>query len=162
MVLALLVAARVGHQTYRWYVHDDERARIHRLTADLEEAGLEVVKTQLAIDSLRAVVEEMDRELEGTRAAIAAYESHAVGGALPAHLYEAYRGDLAIHNRKVVERNARFDEWREAATRNHAAVTRYNALADSIRATAAEMGEPYYSIPTPAEIALERGLTPRR
>lgn len=162
VVLALLVAARIAHQTYQWYAHDEERARIHGLTARLEDAGLGVVTTQLAIDSLRLIVEEMDRELEGTRAAIAAYERHAVGGALPAHLYEAYRGDLELHNRKVVERNAKFDELRAVASRNHAAVRRYNALSDSIRATAAEMGEPYYSIPTPAEIAHERGLTPRR
>ena len=162
VVLGVLVAARVAHQTYQWYAHDEERARIQGLTEELEHVGLDVVRTQLAIDSLRAVVEEMDHQLEGTRAAVAAYQRHAVGGALPAHLYEAYRGDLEIHNRRVVERNARFDQWREAASRNHAAVRRFNALAESIRATAAEMGEPYYSIPTPAEIALEHGLTPRR
>jgi hypothetical protein len=162
VILALLVFARVAHQTYRWYAHDEERARIEALSALLEDVGLRVVTTQLAGDSLRALVEQMDRGLAGTRAAIAAYERHAVGGALPAHLYGAYRGDLDAHNRRVVERNARFEQWREAVGRNHAAVTRFNSLADSIRVAAAAMGEPYYSIPTPAEIALEHGLVPRR
>lgn len=162
VILALLVFARVAHQAYRWYAHDEERARIEALTSQLKEVGLAVVTTQLASDSLRSLVEEMDRRLESTRAAIAAYERHSIGGALPAHLYGAYQGDLETHNRRVVERNEWFEQWRETVGRNHTAVSRYNALADSIRTTAAAMGEPYYSIPTPAEIALERGLAPRR
>lgn len=162
IVMALLVAAKVGHQTYRWYAHDEERARIESLTGELEDVAIEVVSSQMVADSLRDSIQASDEELEAARAAIAAYEAHAVGGALPVHLYEPYRRELEAHNRRVVARNRSFERWRAAVDRNRAAVTRYNALADSIRMTAAEMGEAYYSIPTPAEVALERGIRPPR
>lgn len=161
-ILAVLVLAKVGHQAYRWYAHDEERARIQALSGVLEDVAIEVVASQLVSDSLRAEIESTDRELETTRAAIARYEEHSIGGALPARMYGPYRRELQAHNRRVEERNAMYERWRDAIARNHAAIDRYNALADSIRATAAAMGEPYYSIPTPAEVALERGLSPRR
>lgn len=162
VVMLLLVFAKVGHQTYRWYAHDEERARIETLTGELEDVAIEVVSSQLVADSLRDAIQASDRGLEAARAAIAAYEAHAVGGALPVHLYDPYRRELEAHNRQVVSRNQSFERWRGVVDRNRAAVDRYNALADSIRMTAAEMGEAYYSIPTPAEVALERGIEPRR
>lgn len=162
VLMVLLVVAKVGHQTYRWYAHDEERARIEALTGELEDVAIEVVSSQLVADSLREAIEASDRELEAARATIAAYEAHSVGGALPVHLYEPYRSELEAHNRRVLTRNQAFERWRGAIHRNRTAVDRFNALADSIRVTAAAMGEAYYSIPTPAEVALERGIEPRR
>lgn len=161
IVVIVLVAGKIGLQTYRWYVHDEERARIQALSSELEDVAVEVVGTQLVSDSLRAVIEGMDEDLEGRRVRIAEYERHAVNGALPVHLYDGYRRELELHNRLVVERNSGYEMWHDAVSRNHAAVERYNALVDSIRSTAAEMGEPYFTIPTPAEIAVERGISPR-
>ena len=55
------------------------------------------------------------------------------------------------------ERNALYREWRGLVDSNRTYVERYNVIVDSIRAAATAMGEPYYPIPTPAEIAARRG-----
>ena len=41
--------------------------------------------------------------------------------------------------------------WQEILDRNRTAGRRYNLLGDSIRDLAMRMGDPYYSVPTPAE-----------
>lgn len=161
MILGALLVGHIGFQAYRWFAFGPERVRLERLTGELEAVGVEVVRSQLAADSLRLAVEAIDRDLEATRSGIAEYRDHATDGALPANLYLRYRRDLHAHNLRVSERNEWFEGWRAAISRNRHAVRRYNMLADSIRSTAAVMGEPYYSIPTPAEIALERGIVPR-
>lgn len=162
LVILLLIAGKVGYETYRWWVHDEERARIGLLSGELEDVAVEVVSSQLNADSLRREIEGMDEALQHSRSALVRFEVQSVGGSLPARLFAPYSRELERHNRGVVARNAVLQEWREAVQRNHAAVGRYNALADSIRATAAEMGEPYYPIPTPAEVAVERGIEPPR
>lgn len=156
--MAAVLAVTVGRQVHSWYAHQDERTQIARLSAELEEAGVEIVTTQLAADSLRAVIERMDGGLEATRRRVESYGRQAVDGALPGRVYEGYRGELDAYNRRVGERNSRFEAWREVIERNHRAVDRFNLMADSIRGLAAAIGEPYFSIPTPAEIALERGV----
>jgi hypothetical protein len=160
VIMAALLAAKLGHQVYSWYAHEGERTQIEQLSGELEEVGVEVVTTQLAADSLRWVIERMDGGLEATRRKVESYGRRAVDGALPGRVYDAYRAELDDYNRGVGERNSRFEEWRAIVERNHAAVDRFNRLADSIRGLAIAMGEPYFSIPTPAEIALERGLEP--
>lgn len=160
VIVAALLAAKLGRQVYSWYAHEGERMQIERLSGELEEVGMEVVTTQLAADSLHSVIERMDGGLAVTRRRVESYGRRAVDGALPGRVYDEYRGDLADYNRGVGERNSRFEEWRAVVERNHAAVDRFNHLADSIRGLAIAMGEPYFSIPTPAEIALERGVEP--
>ena len=53
------------------------------------------------------------------------------------------------------------EEWREVVNNNHHYVDRYNLLADSMRSVAGRMGEPYYPIRTPAEIATSRRVPVR-
>lgn len=162
VVILLLIMAKVGQQAYRWWAYDEERARIEALSGELEDVAIEVVSSQLMADSLRRQIEQMDEALQVSRSRLATYERHSAGGALPTTVFAPYSRDLERHNRQVVVRNAAFERWREAVQRNHTAVGRYNALADSIRTTAAHIGEPYYSIPTPAEVAVERGIEPSK
>lgn len=157
---ALLLVGRLGQQTYLWYAHQDERVRIETLSDELENAGMEIVVTQLEADSLHRIISRMDEGLEGTRRHVDSYGGRAVGGMLPPGVYDAYRNELDAYNRRVGERNALYGRWREVLDRNHAAVDRFNGLADSVRGLAAAMGEPYYPIPTPAEIATEAGIAP--
>lgn len=156
-VLALLVATKLSHEAYRWYAFAEERTRIDVLRSELGDAGVEIVRTQLAADSLRERIESIDVELEVARRQMAGLERHSVDGALPPDLYAVYERQLEGYNGRVGARNEEFEEWREIVARNHAAVRHYNELADSIRALASAMGEPYYPLPTPAEIAVERG-----
>ncbi|HEX7240540.1 MAG TPA: hypothetical protein VF263_09755, partial [Longimicrobiaceae bacterium] len=97
-------------------------------------------------------------ELARERRALDAYGRGSEGGALPSHLYAAYRTDLDRYNEHVERRNVRFREWRKVIQRNHASVDRYNALMDSVRAAARTLGDPYYPVPSPIEAAEERGI----
>lgn len=158
LILAAIAVAKLGQQVFRWFAYAEEREQLQALGLQVERAGLEVVHTGLRADSLRAMIERTDRELAAAKTAVSAYHRHAVGGALPAHLYGAYQEELNAYNRSVTQRNAHFEEWQRVVTQNHDAVNRYNELADRIRALATRMGEPYYSVPSPAELALRHGL----
>jgi hypothetical protein len=107
---------------------------------------------------MRLVMEKEDAALEAELRALRRFDRMARGGALPTEIYARYRADLDRHNLHVGERNERLRDWQAILARNHAAVDRYNVLADSIRDIATKMGEPYYAVPTPAEAAMERGL----
>ena len=157
-VLALVVALKIGHDLWRWWAYAEERAELRSLTARLEEVGVEVVRTQLAADSLRHGILRSDSALNLARDRVDAYESWTEGGVLPGELYARYRGELASFNRQVAERNERLTRWEEVVVRNHTVVARYNELADSIRLVAARIGEPYYPVPTPVELAERRGI----
>lgn len=159
LLLVLLVAAvKLGQQVYAWLVYADERAALQVLSGRLEDAGLEVMRTQIAADSLRAEIQLMDRELGEQKQTVASFERYLHDGALPAHLYDSYRAELERYNRQVQSRNAVFTRWKDIIVRNHAAVSRYNGLADSIRSLANQIGEPYFQIPSPVELAVQRGL----
>jgi hypothetical protein len=160
LLLAVVVAVRLGTYLFHWYAYAEERGELQALSTRLEEAGVVVVQTQQRSDHLRDEIERIDRELKADERAISAYDRHARDGALPGHLYGSYRADLEAYNRVVGQRNARFERWKEVVVRNHASVNRFNALADSMRAIAAEIGEPYYPIPSPVEVAVERGILP--
>ena len=56
----------------------------------------------------------------------------------------------------MARRNDSFHTWQEVLARNRSAVDRYNALADSLRAVADVLGDPYYQVPSPLEAAAER------
>jgi hypothetical protein len=156
LVLALLVGIQVAREAFRWYAYAEERGAVRRLGPELEEAGVAVVRTQVRADTLRREIEAADRELGQARAEVAAYERHIRNGTIPGHLYPAYRESVEEFNRRVARRNARVAELEETIRRNHEAVARYNLVADSIRWYTRRMGEPYYSIPTPAELASGR------
>lgn len=158
VLVGVLIAFKLSQQLYGWFAYADERVQLQELSVRLEDAGLSVMRTQLGADSLRAEIERMDRRLGEERRAVSAYDRHVRDGALPAHLYDAYRTELERYNRRVEERNALFNRWKEIVGGNHAAVGRYNALADSIRTLATRIGEPYFQIPSPVELAVKRGL----
>lgn len=160
-VLVLVIVFKVGHELYRWVAFSDERARLRDFSGSIDDIGVRVVRTQLRADSLQAVIESLDRGLDTARKAVAKYESKSVGGAIPERFYAAYRAKLDAYNRAVRERNAQLGQWHAVVDSNHVASDEYNSLADSIRAVAGQMGEPYYPIPSPMELAAQAGVKPR-
>jgi hypothetical protein len=158
LVLGGVVAIRQGQELFHSYVYADELTRLDRMVNVLEEDGVQVVRTRMRADSLRAIIEEIDRELVKRKEAVSAYDRHVSQGALPSRLYTAYRRELDAYNRRVMERNQVFERWKAVVVENHAAVGRYNSRADTIRALADRIGEPYFRIPSPVEAAAERGI----
>jgi hypothetical protein len=153
LAVLLIAAAKLGQQLYRWYAYSEERREIGRLYAELEEAGMGVIRTQVRADTLRWAIARADEGLAASREELARYEGQLERGRLSRVLEGAYRRGLGAHNQGIVERNELFSDWRTVADSNRAFVDRYNLLADSIRRVAARMGEPYYPVPSPAEIA---------
>ncbi len=158
-VIGLLVGVKLAQEGYRWYAYEDEREQIRQMTDRLEELGYRVIRSQVAADSLRSIIEETDVVLDSDRRRMDAFERRATLGALDPIALERYRTELDEHNRRVTERNRRLVVWQEVITENHRVVGHFNGLADSIRAVAASMGEPYYDVPAPVEMAARRGLT---
>lgn len=161
LVLLGVVGFKVATELYRWHAYRPEREQIAVLREQLVDAGADLVRTELRADTLQQVIEREDGRLKRRQAGLAAYGRRAEGGALPAALYHVYRAELRAYNRLVEQRNARWSEWKQLRARNRLAVDRYNTLADSIRQLARRMGEPYISLPLPAEAAVERGLAGR-
>lgn len=159
-VLTLVLALKVGQELYRWIAFADERSRLRALAGTLDSAGVGAVRARVRADSLRRDIEAMDRQLDGVRAALAPYERRAVDGAIPEALYPAYRARLDDYNRAVRRRNVRLAAWREAVEASRAALGRYEVVADSMRALAEAMGDPYYQVPSPVEVATRHGLAP--
>jgi hypothetical protein len=158
LIAAAAPAANLGRQLYRWIAFGEERQVLGDLRPALEGSALEVMRTQLLADSLRGAIRELDGELNADRVTLARLERSAQGRGLPPRIYEQYTARLEAYNRKVDLRNGHYDRWRGVVNRNHEAVTRYNLLADSMRAVGRRMGEDYLSIPTPAEVAVRHGL----
>lgn len=157
-ILAVIITLKLGEQLFRYFAYADERAELAVLREQLVDAGAEVVRTRIRADSMREGIEQTDRTLEAGRRSVGRYGRHARDGALPGHLYGAYRNDLHRYNTQVSERNERLHTYNALVDRNQAATDRYNRLADSLHALAARIGDPYYPIPKPIEAAAERGL----
>lgn len=155
-LLAALVIARAGQQVYRWQTFGPERASIGRLEGELESAGLGVIQSQIEADSLRALLESLDVELRDSRGRLDLLERSALNTRARGSVSGYYRA-LEAHNRRVRTRNELFASWRRSLESNQEFVERYNLVADSIRFLAESMGEMYYPIRTPAEIAVENG-----
>jgi hypothetical protein len=157
-VVLLIGAVKLVQYTYTWYAYAEERRRIVALEDRVEDAGLGVVLTQIRADSLRAAIEAIDSELASQRNDLDSYERRAARGRISSGIEATYREDLASYNRGVRERNELFRRWDATVGENHAQVGRYNTLADSVRTLAAQIGDPYYPIPSPAEIADREGI----
>lgn len=153
-VLVVVCTAKLAGQIYRWYAYADERTQLQAMRTALEDAAIEVVRTQLGADSLRREIRGMDKTLEEAREAVRGFELPEP----PIGSFLAYDRELTAYNGVVAERNARFQAWREVVMRNHHAVDEFNDLADRMRAVADRMGEQYVNIPTPAEVAAAHGL----
>lgn len=158
-ILLALVAAKVGQQAYRWHAYAPERASIVRLERDLEDAGLGVVQTQVRADSLLGALEATDEQLRDARGDLDRLERAALDRRGRGSL-SGYSRSLEAYNDRVGDRNQLFARWRSTLEQNREHVNRYNVVADSIRTLAERMGEPYYRIRTPAEIAVLRGWQP--
>ena len=156
-VLTVLGVAKLGQHLYRWQAHAPERASIAELEVRLEDVALRIVDSQIRAASLREELETLDAELEADRDRLDLFEADASDGALRVGASRGYRIALDQYNQNVVERNARFGAWRRTLEDNRLYVDSYNAIADSIRGHAERMGDPYYPIRSPAEIAVARG-----
>ena len=153
-----LIAVELAHDVYRYYAYAGERAQLRVLNEMVDAAGLDVVRTQLRADSLRATIEAMDDTLEGSRDGFADYDRMAVGGALSPRAYQEYRSRIASYNDRVAVRNAWFARLQRAVGANRDAVKQYNRLSEEIRVTAERMGELHYNVPSPVEAAVRNGL----
>lgn len=161
-MLGAILLGKLAQEVYDWYAYGEERARLESLQPEFERMGMQVVVSQLKADSLRRVIQELDRDLAEKRLRIEAYDRYDHNGRLSPGLFERYRRELASYNALVEGRNANLDQWKAALARNGQVVDSFNILADRIRAIAISMGETYYPLPTPAEIASARGLSPPR
>lgn len=159
VALPLIIAGvQLSNEVYRFLRFGEEREVVRTLRPRLLESGALVMQTRMLSDSMRERIRDEDRRLEAEQRALRRYDRMAVDGALPHEVYQDYRRDLNRYNRHVTTRNALLREWQDILARNHASVDSYNTLADSIRAAAQRMGEPYYQVPSPVEAALARGL----
>jgi len=158
LLLLAVILVKVGEEAYRWFAFADQREQLREMDSRLEETGYQLVRSQIGVDSLRAMVEWSDAQLTEGRSRLDSIEQFADRGTLPPGLYDRYRAELSGFNRRVAERNAIVNDLESAVRRNHSMVDRYNVLADSIRAVAAALGEPYYNVPSPVELAARRGL----
>jgi predicted nucleic acid-binding Zn-ribbon protein len=161
VVLLLLAGAKLVQQLYSFYASKEERIEIARLEMGIEDAGFGIISTQIEADSLLEEVRRLDEELRAGRTRIEELERRLVGGSVTLAEERSYRERLAAHNGRVDERNAIYRRWRATVDNNSTYVERYNAIADSIRALANALGEPYYPILSPAEIAVRREGLPR-
>ncbi|HET7321060.1 MAG TPA: hypothetical protein VFI96_01035 [Longimicrobiaceae bacterium] len=160
IILALFAAVEVGRDAYRWVAYRGERASMRALSPALEISGLNVMRSGLRVDSLRARIDARDRVLDRMRAEIDRYEKQSAGEGVPEEVYESYRSTIEAYNSQVAERNGWLRELQEALRRNAVAAERYTTLADSMRSLAVRMGDAYYQVPTPSELALKHGLRP--
>lgn len=157
-LLLLVVCVKLSEQLYRWVAFRDERREVGELRERLLDSGAELTLSRAESRRLRQEMEAEDRKLEEERRALERYNRYSTGGYLPTGLYDAYKEELERYNRHVVERNGRLRAYQQSHDRYATAVDRYNARADSVRDLAARMGEPYYSVPTPLEAAVQRGV----
>jgi chromosome segregation ATPase len=161
LLFLAIVGVLVSQEVYRWAAFGEERRLVGELREELLDAGAALVRAQTEMDSLRGAIVDADARLEREQRALQEYNRHARHGRLPQHLYDAYRTDLAAYNDHVVERNARVSEMEAIRQREHVAVARYNALSERIHGLAVRLGQPYYSVPTPLEAAMERSARVR-
>ena len=153
-----LIAVELAHDVYRYYAYAPERTQLRVLGGMVDAAGLQVVRTQLRADSLRARIESMDDTLEGSRGGFSDYDRRLGEGTLSPSAYGEYRARISSYNDRVTVRNSWFARWQRAVGNNRDAVKRYNQLAEEIRVTAARMGELHYNVPSPVEAAVRNGL----
>jgi len=155
---ALLLVFKLGQEVYRWAVFGEERDSLRRLSVVLESTALNVMRTQLVADSLHRAIYLLDEHLEAERSALASFGHRARRGDLSTLAYDRYRELLDAFNRKVAARNESYERWKGVVDNNHRSVEGYNLLVDSIRSIGRAIGEPYISIPSPAEVAVRHGL----
>jgi hypothetical protein len=161
LLLALaLIVFQVTRHLYDWHRHRDERVALVELRERVVDAGADLVKLQLEAKEIRAWLAAEDARLDGKRRAVESYGRYASGNTLPQHVFPFYQRDVDELNARIGIRNQKLEELRAAVARKQSATDRYNLLADSMRTLAVAAGDPYHSIPIPAEAAAQRGVRP--
>lgn len=158
VVLLAIVGVKLSEQLYRFVAFRDERAQARVLQERLLDAGARVELARTEDRRMRTLLAEDDERLERERARLMRLQSGLEHEPASMAEYEQYRAALEAYNRHVVARNGRNREHQAFRERLLASVEEYVALGDSIRAVAAAMGEHYYSVPTPLEAAVARGV----
>lgn len=158
LLLLAVIGVKMSEQLYRYVAFRDERAQVAVLQERLLDAGaaLEVARGEQR--AARGRLEREDAGLQAERAQLMRLQRALENGPVGEAAYERYLAALERYNVHVVERNHRSQELEAIRTRMHAAGEAYLALADSVTALAARMGESYYSVPTPLEAAAKRGV----
>lgn len=158
VVFLALLTVVLGRELYGWVAYADERTELRALRTELVDAGVEVVRARIELDSLKRVIARRDLELEEKREEIDRFARRHRNGTLPYGLYAPYRELNDEYNKGVVARNQVNAELKDVLARTNAAVDRFNQLADRMREIARSIGEPYPRIPDPFEAAVERGV----
>lgn len=158
VLFLLLVGFQVAKEGYAWLAHGPERARYVELRDRLVDAGVELVRTRARADTLRSRREAADRALDPDRRALDLYQARMENEVLSPAAYAAYRDRVERYNRRVELLNERTRALNDARAESQRARVRYYALADSVRAVARVLGDPYHAVPTPEEAAAERGV----
>ncbi|MBW3572120.1 MAG: hypothetical protein KY467_13555 [Gemmatimonadetes bacterium] len=154
-VVLVIVGVKLSEQAYALVAFRDERVQARELRTQLLSAGAELVDARLEADSLRRVIAAEDERLERELRVVQRFHRQARRGPMTAEDFAAYGQKLERYNLNVVSRNAVLRRLEALHQRQHAAVTRYNLLADSLHALAVKMGQPYYQVPTALEAAAE-------
>ncbi|HEU0016583.1 MAG TPA: hypothetical protein VFQ45_23075 [Longimicrobium sp.] len=157
LVLLTILGIKASEQVYRAVAFRDERAEVRRLRRDLAPISADLLGARAEGDSLRRALAAEDRALGRRAQALRRYNRIARHGRLPADVYAEYRAEAAQYDSNAAVYDALVRRLEGVHAREHAAITRYNLLADSIHALAARMGRPYYEVPSPLEAAAEAG-----
>jgi hypothetical protein len=157
-VLLAIVGVKMSEQLYRFVAFRDERAQVRVLRDRLLDAGARLELARGERTRARDALEAEDARLEEERQRLLRLQRSLENGPVTQAQYDHYRAALETYNHHVVDRNGRYQQYQGIRDRWAASVESYAALADSMRDIATRMGEPYYSVPTPLEAAMARGV----
>jgi hypothetical protein len=155
LLLALLVAVRVGMEARDWWAHGPDRREFAAQRQELVRAGHQLIVERARADTLRRVIESHDARLAAQVEQLDRFGRRATDGLLPHHLYPSYREVLAEYEDEVVRRNEEYERWMDVYASYQEQLERYRTLAESLLHTAGRIGEEYPSIPSPAEAYAE-------
>jgi hypothetical protein len=157
-VLLAVIGVKASEQLYRYVAFRDERQQVAVLQERLLDAGAQLELARGEHHAAREALEGEDRRLERERQRLMRLQRAVEEGPFSVAQYDQYRNALETYNRHVVERNGRSQSYQGVRDRWVTSVESYVSLADSVRELAHRMGEPYYSVPTPLEAAVARGV----
>ena len=157
-VLLAFVGVKLSEQLYRYVAFRDERAQVAVLRDRLLDAGAALEVARGEHRAAREALEAQDELLEQERRGLMRLQRAVESGPVSEAQYAGYRTALETYNHHVVDRNGRYQSYQDIRDRWVGSVESYTSLADSVRQIAARMGEPYYSVPTPLEAAVARGV----
>jgi hypothetical protein len=160
LVFLLAVATiQVLEGVFLWYSFREERVQLTQLREELVDEGADMIRAQLEAERIRGAIAAADSLLHQRRQEVDPQGQRARAATRSWTAYHAHAEGIDAFNREVRRRNERLGELNAVVMRRNAAAARYYLLADSIRTLAVRAGEPYFSVPIPAQAAAERGIT---